>query len=110
MTRRSQCSEYAYRDDKLEAMRCPTIALIHGFCLGGGLELALACRFRICREDSKLGFPEVMLGLHPGLAGTWRSLRLMDPVEAMIQHLDDAATPSSSSAACARCAPSATGA
>lgn len=69
--------------DKLEALRFPTVALIHGFCLGGGLELALACKFRICREDSKLGFPEVMLGLHPGLAGTWRSLKVMPPVEAM---------------------------
>ena len=69
--------------DKLENLSFPTVALIHGFCLGGGLELALACRYRICREDSKLGFPEVMLGLHPGLAGTWRSLRIMPPVEAM---------------------------
>ncbi len=69
--------------DKLEAVPFPTIALIHGFCLGGGLELALACKFRICREDSKLGFPEVMLGLHPGLAGTWRSLRVMPPIDAM---------------------------
>ena len=69
--------------DKLEGLRCPTIALIHGFCLGGGLELALACKYRIAREDSNLGFPEVMLGLHPGLAGTWRSLKVMPPVEAM---------------------------
>lgn len=69
--------------DRLEALRCPTIAVIHGYCLGGGLELALACKHRIARDDAKLGFPEVMLGLHPGLAGTWRSLRLMDPVEAM---------------------------
>ena len=69
--------------DKLEALHFPTVALIHGFCLGGGLELALACDYRICREDSKLGFPEVMLGLHPGLAGTWRSLKVMPPVEAM---------------------------
>jgi 3-hydroxyacyl-CoA dehydrogenase/enoyl-CoA hydratase/3-hydroxybutyryl-CoA epimerase len=69
--------------DKLEDLPFPTVALIHGFCLGGGLELALACKYRICREDSKLGFPEVMLGLHPGLAGTWRSLRVMPPLEAM---------------------------
>ena len=69
--------------DKLEGLRFPTVALIHGFCLGGGLELALACKFRICREDSKLGFPEVLLGLHPGLAGTWRSLRIAPPVEMM---------------------------
>ncbi len=60
--------------DKLADFHAPTIALIHGFCLGGGLELALACDYRIATPDSKLGFPEVLLGLHPGLAGTWRSL------------------------------------
>ena len=43
----------------------------------------LACKHRIARDDAKFGFPEVMLGLHPGLAGTWRSLSVMDPVEAM---------------------------
>ncbi|MGI9412349.1 MAG: 3-hydroxyacyl-CoA dehydrogenase NAD-binding domain-containing protein, partial [Hyphomicrobiales bacterium] len=69
--------------DRLERFPAPTIALIHGFCLGGGLELALACRYRIGRDDAKLGFPEVMLGLHPGLAGTWRSLKVMTPIEAM---------------------------
>ena len=69
--------------DKLEAFSAPTVALIHGYCLGGGLELALACRHRVARDDAKLGFPEVLLGLHPGLAGTWRSLKVMDPVDAM---------------------------
>jgi 3-hydroxyacyl-CoA dehydrogenase / enoyl-CoA hydratase / 3-hydroxybutyryl-CoA epimerase len=60
--------------DTLEGFAKPTVALIHGFCLGGGLELALACRYRIATPDAKLGFPEVMLGLFPGLGGTWRSL------------------------------------
>lgn len=69
--------------DTLEAFPKPTIALIHGFCLGGGLELALACRYRVATPDAKLGFPEVMLGLFPGLGGTWRSLRRMKPVDAM---------------------------
>jgi 3-hydroxyacyl-CoA dehydrogenase / enoyl-CoA hydratase / 3-hydroxybutyryl-CoA epimerase len=69
--------------DSLEAFPKPTVALIHGFCLGGGLELALACRYRIATPDAKLGFPEVMLGLFPGLGGTWRSLRRMKPVDAM---------------------------
>lgn len=68
---------------RLERFPAPTVALIHGFCLGGGLELALACRYRIARDDAKLGFPEVMLGLHPGLGGTWRSLRVADPIAAM---------------------------
>jgi 3-hydroxyacyl-CoA dehydrogenase / enoyl-CoA hydratase / 3-hydroxybutyryl-CoA epimerase len=69
--------------DSLEAFPKPTVALIHGFCLGGGLELALACRYRVATPDAKLGFPEVMLGLFPGLGGTWRSLRRMKPVDAM---------------------------
>jgi 3-hydroxyacyl-CoA dehydrogenase / enoyl-CoA hydratase / 3-hydroxybutyryl-CoA epimerase len=69
--------------DTLEAFAKPTVALIHGFCLGGGLELALACRYRVATPDAKLGFPEVMLGLFPGLGGTWRSLRRMKPVDAM---------------------------
>jgi 3-hydroxyacyl-CoA dehydrogenase / enoyl-CoA hydratase / 3-hydroxybutyryl-CoA epimerase len=69
--------------DALEAFPRPTVALIHGFCLGGGLELALACRYRVATPDAKLGFPEVMLGLFPGLGGTWRSLSRMKPVDAM---------------------------
>ncbi len=73
--------------DKLENFPAPTIALLHKYCLGGGLELALACKYRIATPDTKLGFPEVLLGLHPGLAGVWRSLRIMDPVNAMTMML-----------------------
>jgi len=69
--------------DKLEKFPVPSIALIHKYCLGGGLELALACQYRIATPDTKFGFPEVLLGLHPGLAGVWRSLRVMDPLNAM---------------------------
>ena len=69
--------------DKIEQFPVPTIALLHKYCLGGGLELALACQYRIATPDTKVGFPEVLLGLHPGLAGVWRSLRVMDPVNAM---------------------------
>jgi 3-hydroxyacyl-CoA dehydrogenase/enoyl-CoA hydratase/3-hydroxybutyryl-CoA epimerase len=65
--------------DRIEKLPAPTIAAIHGFCLGGGLELALACDYRIVTEDVRLGFPEVQLGLHPGLGGTWRTLRTVDP-------------------------------
>jgi 3-hydroxyacyl-CoA dehydrogenase/enoyl-CoA hydratase/3-hydroxybutyryl-CoA epimerase len=68
---------------RLARFPAPSVALIHGFCLGGGLELALACNYRIAREDASLGFPEVFLGLHPGLAGTWRSLELMTPPNAL---------------------------
>ena len=64
---------------RIEAMAVPTIALIHGFALGGGLELALACRYRIAADDGKvsIGLPEVQLGIHPGFGGTVRTPRLI---------------------------------
>ncbi|MBT8403657.1 MAG: enoyl-CoA hydratase/isomerase family protein [Gemmatimonadetes bacterium] len=63
----------------LEAFPAPTVAAIDGLCLGGGLELALACRFRICSDSpgTRLGFPEVQLGLLPGWGGTTRLPRLV---------------------------------
>jgi 3-hydroxyacyl-CoA dehydrogenase/enoyl-CoA hydratase/3-hydroxybutyryl-CoA epimerase len=69
--------------DRLEALKIPTVAVIHGFCLGGGLEVALACASRIAIDGARFGFPEVMLGLHPGLGGTARFTRLVNPVQAM---------------------------
>ena len=71
--------------DRLEALPVPVVCGIHGFCLGGGLELALACHWRIAtRDDStRLGFPEVRLGLFPGFNGTWRSIRQSGPLSAM---------------------------
>jgi 3-hydroxyacyl-CoA dehydrogenase/enoyl-CoA hydratase/3-hydroxybutyryl-CoA epimerase len=69
--------------DRLDALSFPTIAVIHGACLGGGLELALACDYRFAVPGAKLGFPEVQLGLHPGLGGTARLTQLIDPIEAM---------------------------
>jgi 3-hydroxyacyl-CoA dehydrogenase / enoyl-CoA hydratase / 3-hydroxybutyryl-CoA epimerase len=69
--------------DRLDQLKLPTVAVIHGYCLGGGLEIALACDYRIALEDARLGFPEVMLGLHPGLGGTVRLPRLINPLEAM---------------------------
>jgi 3-hydroxyacyl-CoA dehydrogenase/enoyl-CoA hydratase/3-hydroxybutyryl-CoA epimerase len=69
--------------DRLEALRVPTVAVIHGFCLGGGLEVALACQMRIAIDDARFGFPEVMLGLHPGLGGTVRFTQLVNPMQAM---------------------------
>ncbi|MEH2529239.1 3-hydroxyacyl-CoA dehydrogenase/enoyl-CoA hydratase/3-hydroxybutyryl-CoA epimerase [Bradyrhizobium sp. AZCC 1588] len=69
--------------DRLEALRIPSVAVIHGFCLGGGLEVALACQMRIAIEDARFGFPEVMLGLHPGLGGTVRFTQLVNPMQAM---------------------------
>src|SRR6266436_873166 len=69
--------------DRLEALKVPTVAVIHGFCLGGGLEVALACQSRIAIDGARFGFPEVMLGLHPGLGGTARFTRLINPMQAM---------------------------
>ena len=70
--------------NNIENLSCPTLALIHGFCLGGGMELALACRYRIAEEDSsRLGLPEVKLGIHPGFGGTVRSIERMGSFAAL---------------------------
>ena len=64
--------------DHLAAMKKPVVAAINGACLGGGLELALACSYRIASSSkkTKLGFPEVMIGLLPGAGGTQRLPKL----------------------------------
>jgi 3-hydroxyacyl-CoA dehydrogenase/enoyl-CoA hydratase/3-hydroxybutyryl-CoA epimerase len=71
--------------DRVEALPCPTVALLQGFALGGGMELALACRYRVGVDDGKLalGLPEVQLGIHPGFGGTVRSVRLLGVRAAM---------------------------
>src|SRR5699024_9508207 len=60
--------------NRLASLKKPLIAAIHGPCLGGGLELALACHGRVCTEDdrTRLGLPETQLGLIPGSGGTQR--------------------------------------
>jgi len=73
--------------DRLDRLSLPTIAVVHGYCLGGGLEIALACDFRIAIDDASFGFPEVLLGLHPGLGGTLRLTRLINPAQAMTMML-----------------------
>ena len=65
--------------DLIERTPVPVVAAIHGYCLGGGLEIALACDFRIAHADAQLGFPEVNLGLLPGGGGTQRAPRLISP-------------------------------
>ena len=66
---------------------CPSRSsrLVHGFCVGGGLELILACQYRIATRDpsTKIGFPEVKLGIFPGFNGTARSIRQAGPMSAM---------------------------
>lgn len=64
--------------DQLEDLPCPTVAAINGFALGGGLELAMACDYRVAIDSDKriLGLPEVQLGIHPGFGGTVRAVRI----------------------------------
>ena len=71
--------------NRLEALPFPTVALIHGFCLGGGLELALACSYRVTRDDpgTRVGLPEVRLGIHPGWGGSARLVPLIGSIKAM---------------------------
>ena len=60
----------------------PTISAIHGYCLGGGLELALATDFRVADETAVFGFPEVAIGILPSSGGTVRAARLLGPARA----------------------------
>ena len=71
--------------DQLESLKLPTVAMIDGFCLGGGLELALACRYRVAEDGPKtrLGLPEVKLGIHPGWGGTVRLPRLVGALQGL---------------------------
>ena len=72
---------------RMDAARKPFIAAIHGFCLGGGLELAMCCDIRIVSEDAQLGQPEIKLGLIPGGGGTQRLPRLVGIGRAMLLNL-----------------------
>ncbi len=71
--------------DRLEALSCPTVAVISGFALGGGLELAMACDYRLAFDIDKsiIGLPEVQLGLHPGFGGTVRAVQYAGVRQAM---------------------------
>ena len=71
--------------NKLENLPIPTIAYINGACMGGGLELALACKYRVLstNEKTKLAFPEIKLGIFPGFAGTIRAPKLIGLVNAL---------------------------
>ena len=70
---------------KLASLPCPTVAAIHGFCMGGGTELALACRYRVASSDesTRIGLPEVKLGIYPGWGGSVRLPRLVGAPAAM---------------------------
>ena len=69
--------------DAVEEFPKPVIAMINGFCLGGGLELALACDFRFASDNAKLGQPEINLGIIPGGGGTQRLTRLVGEGKSM---------------------------
>jgi enoyl-CoA hydratase/carnithine racemase len=76
-----------YRDtgdvyERVAALEQPTIAAVHGWCLGGGLELALACDFRVADETATFGLPEAELGILPSSGGTYRLVRLVGPARA----------------------------
>jgi 3-hydroxyacyl-CoA dehydrogenase/enoyl-CoA hydratase/3-hydroxybutyryl-CoA epimerase len=70
---------------RVAELRCPTVAAIHGHCMGGGTELALACRYRIASNDekTKIGLPEIKLGIYPGWGGSVRAPRLLGAPAAM---------------------------
>ncbi len=68
---------------KLDILPIPSIALVNGYAFGGGLELALACTFRIAAPASRLGLPEIKLGLIPGYGGTQRLPRLIGEARAL---------------------------
>lgn len=71
--------------DRIAGLKCPTVALIKGFCMGGGFELALACKYRIAEDGpgTRMSLPEVQLGIHPGFGGTVRLPRLIGAPAAM---------------------------
>jgi 3-hydroxyacyl-CoA dehydrogenase/enoyl-CoA hydratase/3-hydroxybutyryl-CoA epimerase len=71
--------------ERFADLPCPTVALMNGYALGGGLELALACRYRIALEGYErcIGLPEVQLGIHPGFGGTIRSVEILGVARAM---------------------------
>ena len=68
---------------KLDRLRIPSIAVIHGYAFGAGLELAMACTFRIATAKAKVGLPEIKLGLIPGYGGSQRLPRLVGPARAL---------------------------
>ena len=70
---------------RIAALPCPTIAMIEGFCMGGGTELALACDYRIALDDqaTRIGLPEVKLGIHPAYGGVVRATAIINPLNSL---------------------------
>ncbi len=86
---KEQALEFMHRGhalmNRLEAMPCPTVSMVHGLCFGGGTELSLACNYIVASDDkkTKIGLPEIKLGIHPGYGGTARSIERCGPLAAM---------------------------
>lgn len=74
---------------RLQALTIPSVAMIDGFCMGGGCELALACTYRVASDekDTRIGLPEVMLGIHPGWGGSVRLPQLIGGFNALSQFI-----------------------
>jgi enoyl-CoA hydratase len=68
---------------KLDALRIPSVAIVNGYAFGGGLELALACTFRLATANARMGLPEVKLGIIPGYGGTQRLPRIVGEARAL---------------------------
>ena len=85
---------------RLQALTIPTVAMIDGFCIGGGYELALSCTYRIATDekDTRIGLPEVMLGIHPGWGGTVRLPQLIGGFNALTQTILTGSTVAASKA------------
>lgn len=79
---RSITDDFQAVHTRLERLEVPTIALLHGYCLGLAMELALACDIRIAAEGTKMGLPETRLGIIPDVGGTTRLTRLVGPARA----------------------------
>ncbi|MGD2052973.1 MAG: enoyl-CoA hydratase-related protein, partial [Gammaproteobacteria bacterium] len=82
--------------NKLAALPFPTVSMVNGMCLGGGTELSLACDYIVASDDAstRLGLPEIKLGIHPGYGGTARSIQRCGPLPAMDIMLTGRAIPS----------------
>ena len=70
---------------RIAALSCPTVAMIEGFCMGGGTELALACDYRVALDDTatRIGLPEVKLGIHPAYGGLVRATAMINPLKSL---------------------------
>ena len=81
LDRRGQVGDFIHLGQqvfqKIAELPCPTVAAIHGFCMGGGTEISLACRYRVAASDARIGLPEIKLGIFPGWGGSARLPRLV---------------------------------